>query len=146
MQNHPLWSSEASAVDLKVPITLADELTDEVIEAIGVLDLASGEIRRVEYTDYDAETEGLPWESDDYEFSCGTLSHQGKDVEFRVDVDKVTGQYSVSASELLEIKMRAAALFAGISAKGLLDIANQKAEAPAAAPARSRGAAPGRRK
>ena len=48
------------------------------------------------------------------------MSHKGKDVEFRVDVNKVTGQYSVSASELLEIKVRAAALFAGISGKDML--------------------------
>ena len=31
----------------------------------------------------------------------------------RIDVNRTTGQYSVSASELLEIKTRAAALFAG---------------------------------
>ena len=36
----------------------------------------------------------------------------GRDVEFRIDVNKTTGQYSVSASELLEIKTRAATLFA----------------------------------
>jgi hypothetical protein len=35
-------------------------------------------------------------------------------------VNKTTGQYSVSASELLEIKVRAAALFAGVSGKALL--------------------------
>ena len=31
----------------------------------------------------------------------------------RIDINRTTGQYSVSASELLEIKTRAAALFAG---------------------------------
>lgn len=133
-------------MDLKVPIAISDELTDEVIAATGLLDLASGEIRRVEYIDYDAEADGPPWESDDYEFSCGTLTHQGKDVEFRVDVNKVTGQYSVTASELLEIKMRAAALFAGISGKGLLDIADTKAAAAPAPEAKPRGAKHGRRK
>jgi hypothetical protein len=146
MQNGRLETREAPAVDLKVPIAISDELTDEVIAATGLLDLASGEIRRVEYIDYDAEAEGPPWEADDYEFSCGTLSHQGKDVEFRVDVNKVTGQYSVSATELLEIKMRAAALFAGISGKGLLDIAEQKTEASAPAAKSRRSAPPGRRK
>lgn len=101
-------------------IAIADELSDEVIASTGLLDLASGEITRIEYQDYDAAAQGLPWERGDYEFSSGVLSHNGKDVEFRVDVNKVTGQYSVSASELLEIKVRAAALFAGISGKDLL--------------------------
>lgn len=130
-------------MELKVPIAISDELTDEVIAATGLLDLASGEIYRVEYTDYDVDSEGPPWESDDYEFSSGTLTHQGKDVEFRVDINKVTGQYSVSASELLEIKMRAAALFAGISGKGMLDFADAKPAAGApAAKKSSRAAAP----
>ena len=106
-------------MDLKVPITIADEMTDEVIASTGFLDLASGEIHRIEYQEYDVATRGLPTDSADYEFSCGMLSNNGKDVEFRVDVNKVTGQYSVSASELLEIKVRAAALFAGISGKAL---------------------------
>jgi hypothetical protein len=92
-------------VDLKVPIVIVDELSDEVITSTGLLNLASGEIGRIEYQDYDFETQGLPFEHEDYEFTCGTLS--------------VTGQYSVSASELLEIKVRAAALFAGVSGKAL---------------------------
>jgi hypothetical protein len=108
-------------VDLKVPITITDELTEEVITATALLNLASGEIHRVEYPDHDVDTLGAPWESEDYEFSSGTLSNNGKDVEFKVDVNRTTGQYSVSASELLEIKVRAAALFAGVSPKGLLD-------------------------
>ena len=107
------------AVDLKVPIVVTDELSDEVITASAQLNLASGEITRIEYRDYDAELRGAPWESDDYEFSSGTLSNDGKDVEFRVDVNRTSGQYSVSASELLEIKVRAAALFAGVSGKEL---------------------------
>ena len=106
-------------MDLKVPITITDELSDEVITATALLNLASGEIHRVEYQDYDAETEGLPWESDDYEFTSGVLSNDGKDVEFKVDVNRTTGQYSVTASELLEIKVRAAALFAGVSGKDM---------------------------
>ena len=107
-------------MDLKVPITITDELSDEVITASALLNLASGEIHRVEYQDYDADISGLPWESDDYEFTSGVLSNNGKDVEFSVIVNKTTGQYSVSASELLEIKVRAAALFAGVSGKDLL--------------------------
>ena len=100
-------------MDLKLPITLADELTDEVIASTGQLDLASGEIRRIEYEDYDVEARGLPVHLPDYEFTCGTLSNKGKELEFKVSVDRVTGAYSVSANELLEIKKRAAALFRG---------------------------------
>ena len=106
-------------MDLKVPITITDELSEEVITATALLNLASGEIHRVEYQDYDADAAGYPWESDDYEFTSGVLSNNGKDVEFKVDVNRTTGQYSVTASELLEIKVRAAALFAGVSGKDL---------------------------
>ena len=106
-------------MDLKVPIAITDELTEDIIVSTGSLNLASGEITRVEYTDYDAELQGLPVESDDYEFTCGVLSNNGKDVEFRIEVNKTTGQYSVSATELLEIKMRAAALFTAPPPKSL---------------------------
>jgi hypothetical protein len=104
-------------VDLKVQITITDELSEDIVTSTGALDLASGEINRIEYQDWDLDAKGPPFESDDYEFTSGTLSHKGKDVEFRVDVNKVTGQYSVSASELLEIKVRAAQLFAGMSGR-----------------------------
>ena len=117
-------------MDLKVPITLSDELTDELITSSALLNLASGEITRIEYQDYDAELRGLPPHSDDYEFTSGTLSNAGKDVEFGVVVNRTTGEYSVSASELLEIKVRAAALFAGVSGKALLEKAETQAAAP----------------
>ena len=116
-------------MDLKVPISIADELTEEVITSNGLLNLASGEIGRIEYEDYDIDTQGLPFESEDYEFTCGTLSNNGKDVEFRIEVNTVTGQYSVSASELLEIKVRAAALFAGVSGPALAVQASARAQA-----------------
>lgn len=98
-------------MDLKLPIIIHDELTESVIKATGLLDLASGEIRSVEYEDYDADTLGLPAEQADYEFTSGTLSNGDREVEFRVDVDVVSGKYSVTASELLELKGRAAKLF-----------------------------------
>ncbi len=120
-------------VDLKVPIAITDELSEEVISATGLLDLASGEIFRIEYEDWDVATRGLPWEGEDYEFTSGTLSNNGKDVEFKIDVNQVTGQYSVSATELLEIKVRAAQLFAGISGQALARSAGTGAEAAAAA-------------
>jgi hypothetical protein len=102
--------------DLKVPIQIDDELFDEVITSTALLNLASGEISRVEYQGYDEGVNGLPWENEEYDFSCGKLSNGGKDVEFSVQVNKTTGQYSVSASELQEIKQKAAALFSGIAA------------------------------
>jgi hypothetical protein len=129
---HPASHLETD-VDLKVPIVITDELSEEVITSTGQLNLASGEIGRIEYQDYDFDLRGLPFESEDYEFTSGTLSNNGKDVEFRIDVNTVTGQYSVSASELLEIKVRAAALFAGVSGKALLANVDAKAQ-PAAEP------------
>ena len=119
-------------MDLKVPIVISDELTEDIIVSSGLLDLSSGEIQRVEYRDYDVAARGLPWEADDYEFTSGMLSHDGKDVEFKVDVNKVTGKYSVNTNELLEIKVRAAALFAGVSGKDLLASAEGRAPAPVA--------------
>lgn len=123
-------------MDLKVPIAITDELTEAVIHAKGLLNLASGEIDRIEYQDYDSELQGLPFESDNYEFTSGTLSSEGKDVEFKVDVNRTSGQYSVSATELLEIKLRAAALFAGVSGKELAAQANLRH-----GPARAEGGA-----
>lgn len=102
--------------DLLVPIHIDDELFDEVIHATGFLNIASGEITRVEYQDYDEGTSGLPWENEEYDFSCGKLSNGGKDVEFSIQVNKTTGQYSVTASELEELKQKAAALFSGVAA------------------------------
>lgn len=113
-------------MDLKVPITIHDELSEDVIESSGSLDLASGEIRNVQYVDYDVEALGLPAEDEGYEFTCGTLSNEGKDVEFRVEVDVFSGRYSVSPNELLEIKVRAAKLFAGIDGVELLANATTK--------------------
>ena len=107
-------------MDLKVPISISDELSDEVITGTASLNLASGEILGLQYQDYDLEARGLPWENDDYEFTSGMLSNEGKDVEFSVQVNRTTGQYGVSANELLEIKVKAAALFAGVSPKDLL--------------------------
>ena len=105
--------TRGKTLDLTVPITISDETADDVITSTAQLNLASGEIFRVEYQDYDAKADGAPWERDDYEFSSGVLSNRGRDVEFKVDVNRTTGQYSVSASELQEIKQRAAALFGG---------------------------------
>lgn len=107
-------------MNLKLPITIFDELDEDVIQSTGLLDLASGEIHDVKYVDYDLAAQGLPADQEDYAFTSGTLSHNGKDVEFRVEVERFKGAYSVSANELLDIKVRAARLFAGIEGSGLL--------------------------
>jgi len=122
-------------VDLKVPIVISDELSESIIKSTGSLDLASGEIRGIQYEDYDVKALGLPAEREDYEFTSGVLSNEGRDVEFRIDVDLFTGKYSVSANELLEVKVRAAKLFAGIEGKALLA---GSAPAPAKEPGRRR--------
>lgn len=98
-------------MNLNVPIVIFDELTETIIRSTGTLDLASGEIRGVEYQGFDKDALGLPAEDEDYEFTSGLLSHAGKEVEFRVEVDVLTGKYSVTPSELLELKGRAAKLF-----------------------------------
>lgn len=128
-------------MDLKVPIRIADELDEDVIASTGLLDLGSGEITRVVYEDYDVEAAGLPAHDAAYEFTVGTLSNDGKDVEFKVDVNTVTSQYSVSATELLEIKVRAAALFAGMSAPDIVRHTGGKGPSGGSAP----GGAGGRR-
>ncbi len=98
-------------MDLKLPIQITDELSDDEVIAHGELDLASGEIRHVRYEDYDVETQGIPASREDYEFSVGTLRSGTREVEFRIEADAVSGRYSITASELLELKGRAAKLF-----------------------------------
>ena len=99
-------------MDLKLPIEIVDEVGDEEIRSTGLLDLASGEISRLEYLNYDLGLHGLPCEQEDYELTCGILANNGKEIEFTVQVHKTTGAYSVSADELQEVKEKAAALFA----------------------------------
>lgn len=98
-------------MDLKLPITIVDELSDDEVRATGLLDLASGDIENVKHIDWDVASDGLPAEREDYEFSVGILSNGSKEVEFRVEVNAVTGRYSITPSELLELKGRAAKLF-----------------------------------
>lgn len=98
-------------MNLKLPITVVDELAEHEIRAQGELDLASGDITIVQYEDYDIATEGLPAQHQDYAFTVGVLSKGGRDIEFGVRVDRMSGRYSVTPDELLEIKGRAAKLF-----------------------------------
>ena len=98
-------------MDLKLPIVIHDEMSDAIVKSTGMLDLASGEIFEVRYIDHDLASQGFPAESEDYDFTCGTLSNGSKEVEFRIEVDVVGRKYSITPSELLELKGRAAKLF-----------------------------------
>lgn len=98
-------------MDLKLPITIIDELSEGEVRAQGELDLASGEIRNVRYEDYDVDKQGVPAAQEDYEFSVGILRNGAREVEFRIEADALGGRYSVTPSELLELKGRAARLF-----------------------------------
>ena len=90
-------------MDLKLPIIIHDELSESVIQSTGMLDLASGEIRNVVHENDDKGALGLPAENESYEFTSSTLSSGTKEVEFRVEVDIMSGTYSVTASDLLEL-------------------------------------------
>ncbi len=98
-------------MDLKLPIHITDELSDDEVHSQGELDLASGEIRNVRYEDHDITTQGIPAAQADYEFTVGILRNGAREVEFRIEVDAMGGRYSVTPSELLELKGRAAKLF-----------------------------------
>lgn len=98
-------------MDLKLPITIIDELSEDEVRSQGELDLASGEIRNVRYEDYDSAAQGMPAARQDYEFTVGVLRNGAREVEFRIEVDAVGGRYAVTPSELLELKGRAARLF-----------------------------------
>ena len=120
---------ERTAMNLKVPIQILDELAETVIRSTGYLDLASGEIFDVRYEVDRPGPLGMPAVDEQYEFTSGVLSSDGKDVEFRIDVDVMRGQYFVNPTELLELKVRAAKLFAGIEGKTLLAASERAAVA-----------------
>lgn len=101
-----MWS-----MNLKLPISIVVELTDDEVHAEGELDMASGEIRDVRYQDHDPAVQGFPAARDDYEFTVGILRSGGREVEFRIEADPLLGQYSVTPTELLELKGRAVRLF-----------------------------------
>ena len=111
VQNLIAGLSDNGPMDLQLPITIIDELTDDEVRSEGELNLASGEIRNVRYEDYDAATLGVPAAQADYEFTVGILRNNGREVEFRIEVDAVLRRYAVTPSELLELKGRAAKLF-----------------------------------
>ena len=132
-------------MNLKVPIQILDEMAESVIRSSGLLDLASGEISDVRYESDASVPMGLPASSEEYEFTSGVLSNEGKDVEFRIDVDVMKGQYFVSPSELLELKVRAAKLFAGLDGKALLANSGRAAASQPEGAQDAGGGEPGRR-
>jgi len=100
-----------SGMDLKLPITIVDELSEGEVRSEGELDLASGDIRHVRYLDPHDADQGFPAAQKDYEFTVGILRSGAREVEFRIEVDTLNNRYSVTPSELLELKGRAAKLF-----------------------------------
>lgn len=98
-------------MELKLPITIVDELTEHEVRSEGELDLASGEIRHLRYLEPDGGAMCFPAARDDYEFTLGILRNGAREVEFRIEVDVLRDRYSVTPSELLELKVRAAKLF-----------------------------------
>ena len=125
-------------MNLKLSIDIIDELAETVIRSTGSLDLASGEIFDVRHETDRTGPMAMPAADEHYEFTSGVLTHDGKDVEFRVDVDVMRGKYFVNPTELLELKVRAAKLFAGLEGKSLLSAAER---APAASPDTPTGSA-----
>ncbi|MFM2343174.1 MAG: hypothetical protein RLZZ592_2827 [Pseudomonadota bacterium] len=107
---------EKSLMDLKLPIVIVDELADTLVKSTGILDFASGEITEVRYQGYDVERNGFPARDADYDFTSGTLSNGTKEVEFGIRADAMAARYSVTPDELLELKGRAAKLFAAAPA------------------------------
>ncbi len=100
-------------MDLHIAIKIFDELSDDIVESTGMLDMASGEIRDVKYLTHDLEADGFPAENEDYDFTMGMLTNGRQDVEFSINADVLNRRYSVTPTELLEIKGRAAKLFSG---------------------------------
>lgn len=96
---------------MKVPVSISDELTDDVIQSQGLLDLDSGEVTNIKYIDYDIKKEGLPSLKSDYEFTCAILKKDDKELEFTLSVED--GVYSVSPDELQEVKEKSISLFSG---------------------------------
>jgi len=100
---------------MRIPISIFDELNDDVIESTALLNLDSGEITEVKYHDYDVDKKGIPATRKDYAFTSGVLSKDGKDMEFVINVTK--GEYSISATELEELKEKSVKLFTAKTAK-----------------------------
>lgn len=96
---------------MKIPVSISDELTDNVIQSEGLLDLDSGEVTSIKYINYDVKKEGIPALKKDYEFTCAILKKDDKELEFTLSVED--GVYSVSADELEEVKEKSIKLFAG---------------------------------
>ncbi|MCC7288579.1 MAG: hypothetical protein IT503_20585, partial [Burkholderiaceae bacterium] len=67
-------------MELKLPITIVDELTEHEVRSEGELDLASGEIRHLRYLEPEGGAMGFPAARDDYEFTLGILRNGAREV------------------------------------------------------------------
>lgn len=94
---------------MRIPIFISDELTDNIIESEGLLDLDSGEVTHIKYLNYNVEKDGVPALKKDYEFTSGILRKDEKELEFALSVKN--GSYSVSPDELEELKEKSIKLF-----------------------------------
>jgi hypothetical protein len=102
-------------MDTQIPITLSDELLEEVIISNAKLNLASGEITAVEYINYDVKKNGLPANHPDYTYTSGIMKMQNKEIEFAVEVNSSNSEYSLNPDELEEMKEKATALISNTS-------------------------------
>ena len=98
-------------MDLQLPIVIIDELAESVIKSTATLDLASGEIRGVQYLDYDVESLGLPAEDESYEFTSACCPTPGATWSSASRWMRCRASTRSPPSELLELKGRAAKLF-----------------------------------
>lgn len=99
----------------KVPIILKDELLDDDIMSNAQMDLDTGEITSIEYIDYNLKEEGLPAANSDYTCTSGVIQFQDKEVEFAIDVNPSSGEYSINVNELAEIKEKAMKLLSKVT-------------------------------
>lgn len=101
---------------MQLPIVICDECDELLIKAHARLDISTGNIKIVQYIDYDVKKMGFPASREDYDFSNGVLKNGEKEVEFAVSVDKKSQGYFVEEEELEELKRTASALFSGTAA------------------------------
>lgn len=94
---------------MRIPVSIYDELSNDVIESEGLLNLDSGEITNIKYLDYDISKEGLPFKKKDYEFTSGILRKDNKEMEFTLSIEN--GNYCVNTDELVELKEKSIKLF-----------------------------------
>lgn len=103
-------------MDILIPIIIQDEFLDNDIISHAKMNLASGEITDIIYEDYDFKKKALPALHTDYICTSAVMTipqgNEKREIDFAVEVDTQTGEYSVNPTELEEIKEKAAHLIA----------------------------------